>query len=147
MIYGEGLPSESFKRAEDLGAVDSDLDPLGLLINLYKLSERVLNTTIQGAIIKEMVRLVSMETKDGGRLVPSLRGVQEIYKSTTDGSPARRLVVDLYVAYAQPGTFENADDNPAFLRDVAESLLAKAASRQSPRDFRYRELNADDYLL
>ena len=79
--------------------------------------------------------------------MPSLYAISEVYKGTVYGSPARRLMVDMYLAYAQAGALTRARDNPAFVCDVAEALLEKAASRQSPDNFRFRDLDADDYLV
>jgi hypothetical protein len=146
-VHGEGLPSESIKHAEDVPDGSSDTHPNRLLIGLYILSERVLNTTLQNAVIKEILRLVSLTHTKSRRNVPSLHAISEIYKGTTDGSPVRRLMVDLYVTYAQQGAMIRAEDNPAFVRDVAEALLAKAVNRQSPNNFRFRDLDADDYLV
>lgn len=146
-MHGEGLPSQSIKRAEDIPYGSSDMHPNRLLVGLYSFSERVLSTTIQNAIIKEFLRFVTLTLYERKRNVPSLHAISEIYKGTTDGSPARRLMVDLYLAYAQPGALANTDNNPAFVRDVAHALLEKAAYRTSPNEFRFRGLKVDDYMV
>jgi hypothetical protein len=70
-----------------------------LLADLYVLGERLLDETIRGAIIKEFICFTSLTDKSSKRYCPMRETVSIIYRGTTAGSPARRLMVDIHLAY------------------------------------------------
>lgn len=69
-----------------------------LLASLYVACERFLNTKAQATILAEILRLACTEDEDDMQWTPAAKSVAIIYGGTPDGSPARRLLVDLHVA-------------------------------------------------
>jgi hypothetical protein len=61
------------------------------------------------------------------RYFPGLREIDRLYQGTTTGSPARRLVVDLYCWFGSGSWMEekNGPVNSEFMRECMTALLGK----------------------
>lgn len=119
-----------------------------LLAELYVLSERLLDETIRGALIKEFVRLARLTDKNSKRYCPTREAVNIIYRGTTAASPARRLMVDLHVAYGTTKWFDSTCE-AGFVLDVAQRIYAKMESCGSHSDIstlRSSTLVASEYM-
>lgn len=93
------------------------------LSKLYVLGERVLDTELQHAVIREIVRLSSLKDKTGTRWFPIGPTVTRIYDGTPAGSPARRLMVDTHTSQGNQRWLD-CDNHPAFMTDLSKALLA-----------------------
>jgi hypothetical protein len=96
-VYGKGLPTRNTKNDCQKG------DVYDVLAELYGLGERLLDSTLRNAIVKEMVRF----TKLGGpgaeiQWFPESTAINTIYECTTAISPVRRLLGDLFVIKGKP---------------------------------------------
>jgi hypothetical protein len=92
-----------------------------LLVTLYVYGERFIDSTIQKAVIKELVRLIKTKDTNGERWQPSIDDVNIIYRGTPENSPARRLLVDLKVSEGREDGVSNHLEH-AFLVDVAKTF-------------------------
>jgi hypothetical protein len=108
-----------------------------LLAELYVLGECLQDHSIRTAVIESSVR--SWEHLHSITVPASI-----IYRGTTAGSPARRLVVDLFLAHGEGFKLDNTCEAD-FLLDVARAFCVKAETYAVPGSFRDRSLNAADY--
>jgi hypothetical protein len=132
-LYGKGLPTYSVKG-------ESDNESHRILAELYALGEGRLDSKIQNATLKEILRL----TKVGKRYYPDYPAIDIIYKSTTATSPTRRLLVEVYVSHGT-ATWIWTGMHPVFCQELAMALLTEVQSNTLP--FRFRDLIVDDYLV
>jgi hypothetical protein len=134
--YSKALPS-----ASDAGAInDCNFEIIRyyeLLAELYVLGERLQDQSIRTAVIDSIVG----SWKDNF-LITGPANI--IYCGTTAGSPARRLMVDLFLAYGAECELHHRCEAD-FLIDVARAFCSKAAKRIDPTSFREHRLNAADY--
>jgi hypothetical protein len=132
-LYGKGLPTYSTKS-------ESDSESHCILAELYVLGERRMYSKIQNATLNEILRL----TRVGKRYYPDFPAIDIIYKSTTATSPARRLLVDLYVSHGT-ATLIWTGMHPVFCQELAMALLTEVQSNTFL--FRFRELIIDEHLV
>lgn len=138
--YGGTLPSD--------GVLETKAIRFGTLFKLYAFGERVLNTPIRNAILKETVRLSQLKNHRGAHIGPSDHAIRIIYESTVAGSPARRLLVDIHVCYGKEEWLENLDSIYfEHVAGVAKELTKRAQTRVAPSAFRQKPLKAEDYLM
>jgi hypothetical protein len=67
----------------------------GHLARLYVLGEKLVDAKFQEAVLKELIKNVRELEK-----YPSTETIKIIYNGTTEGSPARHLLVDFYACRA-----------------------------------------------
>lgn len=111
-----------------------------LLASLYVSCERYLNKRLQVAIITEILRLASTNDKEGKHWIPTEESVRIIYHGTPEGSPARRLLVDLHIAYGEKGWFFYKSLN-AFQSDMLVDMHIKVQRLH----LRVQDLKVKDY--
>jgi hypothetical protein len=122
--YSKCLPTDIFS-ADFMGTFPEESDEYyQLLAELYVRGERLLDETIRGAIIKEFIRLTSLTDKSSQRYCPMKEAVSIIYRGTTAGSPARRLTVDIHLAYGTTKWLDSTCE-ASFVLDVAQRFYAK----------------------
>lgn len=116
-----------------------------LLAQLYVSGERFLNRRIQTAVIKEIFRLTLKHDSKRVCWYPTGEVVNIIYRGTPEGSPARRLLVDLH---ANMGTKEWMDHNleAGFAIDVAKALYTKIQANPSVKGHLTERLTLEKYL-
>lgn len=142
--YGSGLPTATVKAMPGGGLED------GLwtsLVKLYILGERLLDTSLRNAVIKEIARLSSLVSGKGVRYFMSPSTSSMCYDGTPTGSPLRRMVVDRYISAGQQVWIGHGEDHPVFLAELSQALLAKVAARQPYAEFVKIHLKAEDYLI
>lgn len=146
--YSKCLPTDIF-TADFLGTFPEESDEYyQLLADLYTLGERLLDETICGAITKEFIRLTSPTSKSAKRYCPMKEAVSIIYRGTTAGSPARRLMVDIHLAYGTTKWLASTCE-AGFVLDVAQGFYAKfdqCSTQHSISQMRSITLQASDYI-
>lgn len=140
-VYEQKLPTQSMAAGDEVRVNK----PWSTLAELYLLGERVMDTKVQHAVVKELLRLCYLKDSKGGRWFPTRGTVTRIYDDTPAGSPARRPMVDLRVSNANENWL-NFDNHPEFLADRSKVLLEKVSIPAASRsfDFRMRILVAED---
>lgn len=139
--YGQKLPTDNTRDDCQCGEVYS------VLTELYVLGERMLDSTIRNAIIKEILRFTTLQTEDGQEIYPGDIAICTIYDGTCESSPVRRLLVDLCVA---AGSFQWLADttHPVYLLELGQALLKEVTKMGGTAgSSRSCVLTADDYLL
>jgi len=133
--YGSDLPTTTLKTIPVGGPGHK---PWELLARLYVLGERLLNTPLCNAVIKEMVLLASLadDNHDNYFMPTSVSNI--CYDGTPTGSNLRRLIVDKHIFECEQDWINDQHDHPAFLAELSQALLAKVAARQP---------YAEDYLI
>jgi hypothetical protein len=143
-VCEEGLPT---KYTTTYDALDAYEDAYSHLFELYTLGERVLDAEVQRAVVTETLWLSSLESSDGERWLPDDRAISVIYQGTPVDSPARRMLVDLQVSYGLAHSLESDTCDPTYLGDVARAFNQRVQFSEQTDDFRFHELNVDDYLV
>jgi hypothetical protein len=116
--YGKGLPTDSTINNSHNGKV------YDMLADLYALGERLQDDNIRNVIIDEVVRFSRLFSRESGRHFPLNYAVTTIYESTTVGSPARRLLVELFVTNGEEKWVREITQ-PEFLCDLATAAVAE----------------------
>jgi hypothetical protein len=89
------------------------------LADLYTLGVRLLDDAVRNAVNKQFLQLQKIL-----EVGPGEDSIDIIYKGTSEGDPARRLMVDIYLSWADRDCLDKEAD-PAFLFDVAQALFQK----------------------
>jgi hypothetical protein len=139
-LYGRGLPTDS--------VADSycGVEVYDVLTELFALGERVMDSAIRNAVIKEIVRLIKVLS-----FYPSDAAINNIYNATTASSPARRMLVDYHVCDGNT-TWMGPGLHPDFYRELAVALMTEIQSSSLPCRLRglmggFQGMRADDYLV
>ena len=128
-LYGKGLPTDNTRYNSRNGKV------YNVLADLYALGERLQDDTIRNEVIDEIVRFSKVSDRDTGRHYPLDYAVTTIYESTTAGSQARRLLVELFVTNGE-AKWVREISQPEFLCDLATASIAELHSSGLPCRFR-----------
>lgn len=143
-VFGKRLPSTAVKTAKHLqnsAAYDE-------IFELYALGERMLDGLIRNAVVKETLRLVGLVGIEGHGFLPSRDCIKLVYKETSARSAARRLIVDLHVAYGLSESLENEDVLPEYMGDFAKAYSKKIENDERlRRNFSRVFLKVEDYLV
>lgn len=143
--YSQKLPTDRVMAVRSTGSPEGTWTTLA---NIYVLGERMLDQSVQQAVIKEFIRLPKLAceaNKNNKSWSPNTEAISLIYDGTTAGSPARRLVVDYHVARGYE-SWLGSHCHPTFLLDLAKALQNKIITGASSSSFRSVALAADDYL-
>ena len=89
------------------------------LADLYTVGVRLLDDAVRNAVNKQILQLHKIL-----EVGPGEDSIDIIYKGTSEGDPARRLMVDIYLSWADRDCLDKEAD-PAFLFDVAQALFQK----------------------
>lgn len=119
-VYRDRLPTHSHYPVDQAGAVYLSL------AKLYVFGERVLDVAIRNAIVEDFIAFSSVINHGlpGYQYYPSAAAIDAIYEGTTEESPMRRLLVDLYARHGEREWL--AEEMPAaFCRDVARELMER----------------------
>lgn len=127
--YGKGLPTDSTRNNSRNGKV------YDVLAELYALGERLQDDHIRNVIIDEIVRFSRMSSRESGLHLPLDHAVTTIYESTTAESPARRLLVELFVTNGK-GKWVKEITQPEFLCDLATAALSEIHKGRLPCQYR-----------
>jgi hypothetical protein len=155
-LYSDELPTKGFTHKKDGDNMEAGFE---LLANLYVFGERRMDTKLRNAVAHEMLRIQSLPLANppgfGARIapcvpcvpcVPSTATVNIIYQSTPEGSPARRLMVDMLIAFGNK-TCHSSQVDRAFSFDVMEGFLGVLADKNRVVVDCRRVRQAKEYLI
>jgi hypothetical protein len=149
-LYSSELPTKCSTHMKDGDNMEAGFE---LFANLYVLGERRMDTKLRNAVAHEILRIQALSlvnTGDfGARMapcVPSTAAVNIIYQGTPERSPARRLMVDLVVAFGNKACHSSQVDR-AFSFDVMEGFLRVLADKTRVVIDCRRVRQAKDYLI
>lgn len=123
-VLGKGLPTDSTN-------LDARGEVYTTLTMLFAVGERVLDSGLRNAIIAEIIRFTTILVVGPTYVFPNALQINNIYNCTTSASPARRLMVDLFML-AGNTTWLVDTLHPAFLKDMAEALMLQVQTTELP---------------
>jgi hypothetical protein len=94
------------------------------LTELYTLAVRLLDDAVRNAVNKQILQIHRI-----WEIAPGEDSIDIIYKGTSEGDPARRLMAVIYLSWASGDCLDKEAD-PAFLFDVAQVLFRKVEEAQ-----------------
>lgn len=117
--------------ATELSELDEEEGPLGDLITLYLLADKLKDIITANLVISEIMRV-----SEEWRRVPNDDEVTLAYKSTTTGNPLRRMFRDYYIHEAWDILLEELEDGELPFQFVKDVLLEykRLAKSQTPHD-------------
>ena len=96
----------------------------GFIAELYLLGEKLLDRDFQDQAISVLISIVRDDLLPDGRFVPNVFVFSSIYDRTPEGSPARRLMLDLCVRFGgKRWDFKSPKVNRDFLADITTKLF------------------------
>lgn len=143
-VYSAVLPIHLFAQySRNTGAVNG----YELLAELYVLGERMLDSSIREAVLKQMVQLGNSSWIYSAAWAPPTKSINTIYTGTTAGSPARRLLVDLNVSFGRTD-WNTADADHEFLFDLTQAMITSIqACRGDMSLWREKDLKVENYVV
>lgn len=88
------------------------------LAELYVFGEKIMDVDFKNAVIGAIIRETRKPETDGHCYFPTGDVVDILYAGTSSGSPARKLMVDLFFYHGSPSWFDGHEYNGEFLNDV-----------------------------
>lgn len=144
-VYKGFLFSHSIQNGNDLKGANTQCE----LCQLYILGERVLDKILRNAIVKEQLRLMGLPDDNKCCWYPSWNSAKVVYEGTPAGSPMRRFAVDVLLTRGGAKWLDGKDlsDCSELLIDVIKEYANKATSGESPKNFWFKALKAEDYFV
>jgi hypothetical protein len=127
-------------------------DSLAVLSKLYVLGKRFLDKTFQIALLDKIIRVMNIDAfpSFGPNSMPTLAIVNVIYNGTTSTSPARRPLVDWYLAKAHHAEFLKPFSmfyEKEFLADLVTAFTDKTQPKLPSSGFQGILLRSGTYAL
>jgi hypothetical protein len=145
-VYCKCLPTDIVTPASKHDFVQNSDQHYQLLAKLYVLGERLLDRSVRGAAINEIIRLANIYDNAWTRHCPGKETVKTIYRGTPARSPARRLMVDCHVALGTGGFFDSTCE-AEFVLDVVQSMYHKMIASTTSKDRYSAVLHAPNYRV
>jgi len=102
------------------------------LAQCYVLGEKLLDVKFKNAIMDALVEVLENEQK-GTCILPGSWAIETIYEGTTEGSPARILLVAMWIGRAAPSCKVTLNKcHPEFIIDLAKGFLELDVAVTSP---------------
>lgn len=95
-----------------------------LLAELYVLGERMLDRNFQDELLRELVRFMKLPVQHVVDFGPPFTAMSVIYQGTTASSPARRLLVDIFLRHPVE-LYGISHLEKEFLADLAKASIKK----------------------
>lgn len=133
-VYHDNLFTEELKVKTTTSDTCFPGNPYEQFANLFVLGERLLDKSVQNAVVREIIRISNIEsTQDSSLTLPSIDIVTDMYNGTCKGSAGRRLLVDIYVATGDD-TWQYEGGSPEFLSDMGTALQKAITAQTEVRD-------------
>lgn len=107
--------------SEEQGEVEKVME-FSLLIGSFLFGEKVQNGDFKDAVIDALIHSVSKPDNKGNRRYPTEGTVDRAYQGTPEGSPLRRLLLDMHIIHGH-GKWVEGQTNVEFLAALAGRLL------------------------
>jgi hypothetical protein len=100
-----------------------------LLIGGFVFGEKIQDGNFKDAVLDALVHTVTTPNEKGVCWYPTKSWVDQAYMGTPEGSPIRRLLVDMYTYHGKADWLDG-QKNVDFLADLAGCLLTKRRNNQ-----------------
>jgi hypothetical protein len=125
-IYGGRIFSRPSERESEIN--DKPIyNETSLLVEGFIFGEKIQDGDFKDAIIDAMILSINTLGKDDKHWYPSGPAVDRAYEGTPEGSPLRKLMVDIHVNHGSRKWLE-AVTNIDFVKDLAEDLYVDRES-------------------
>lgn len=134
-VYGGKIYSQIYSQTapEDEGG-DEEADERGetelnLLLDGFVFGEKVQDRGFRDAIVDALIHSVATPDANGVCWFPTNGSVDRLYKGTPEGSPMRRLLVDLHVFRGSSKWLEGDQNNAEFTVELARRLIDREGTQ------------------
>jgi hypothetical protein len=117
---------------EEVGADEEECkneSAFDLLIGGFVFGEKIQDGNFKDAVLDALVHTVTTPNEKGVCWYPTKSWVDQAYMGTPEGSPIRRLLVDMYTYHGKADWLDG-QKNVNFLADLAGCLLTKRRNEQ-----------------
>lgn len=135
-LYGRKIFS---RPTEAEGNEDSSYGELSLLVDAFVFGEKVQDGDFKDAVIDAVIASINVRDKTGECWYPCGSTVDRAYEGTPDGSPLRRLMVDIHVHHGGRQWLDGVT-SVDFLKDLAGDLYIDrdTSMRSNPTNSRLK---------
>ena len=129
---------------QDMGDTGGNREEIDLLIEAFVLGEKLQDQECRDAVVDCLVDAVDTPDGQDKRWYPTPGAIDRAYRGTPEGSPLRRLLVDMYFFRGCPEWLDEAS-NAEFLRDLARAFLQDRESFATRADHTTAQLAGCSY--
>lgn len=115
---------------------------LDLLVDCYIFGEKVQDDNFKDAVLDALLACIDTKDEEGSRWFPTGHSVQRAYEQTPQGSPLRKLLVDMYNQSGRSDWIKE-DNSVEFLADLAREMFD---TRSRPLGTNLTDWNADSCM-
>ena len=121
-LYVQWLYRERIFSSQDMTDTGGNREEIDLLIEAFVLGEKLQDQNFKDAVIDSLVHAVDTPDGQDTRWYPRSAAIDRAYRGTPEGSPLRKLLVDMHFFHGRPDWLDTAT-NTDFLRDLAKEFL------------------------
>ena len=115
-----------------------------MLTGAFVFGEKVQDGDFKDAVVDALIHTVAAPDEKGVRYYPTAQSVNRAYIGTPEGSPIRRLLVDMYTFHGRKDWLEG-QRNVDFLADLAGCLLRDRSEHSQALDSTTPEVSGCQY--
>lgn len=112
-----------------------------VLAKSYAWAEKLLDKELKDRLLDAMVTTCRERDEKGLRNFPGTDAISIIYAATTESSPARRMMVDMYVSHGAESWTVSVEHGIELLVDVTKALLPECTISDGKKHNKYSEID------
>lgn len=112
---------------QEMGDTGGNREEIGLLIEAFVLGEKLQDQAFRDAVVDCLIDAVDTPDGQDKQWYPSPGAIDRAYRGTPEGSPLRRLLVDMYFFHGRREWLDEAT-HADFLKDLAGEFLQDRGS-------------------
>ena len=144
----KGEKEDKEEEEEEGGEEEQEEDKSGhefdVLTGAFVFGEKVQDGDFKDAVVDALIHTVVAPDEKGVRYYPTAQSVNRAYIGTPEGSPIRRLFVDMYTFHGRQDWLEG-QKNVDFLADLAGCLLRDRSEHSQTLDSTTPEVSGCQY--
>lgn len=115
---------------------------LDLLVDCYIFGAKVQDDNFKDAVLDALLAFINTKDEEGSQWFPTGHSVQRAYEKTPQGSPLRKLLVDMH-NQSRRSNWIKEDNSMEFLTDLAREMFD---TRSRPSGRKLTDWNADSCM-
>jgi hypothetical protein len=131
-LYVQWIYRNRIFSFQDAGDTGGNLEEVKLLVEAFVLGEKLQDQDFRDAVLDSLIHAVDTPDGQDVRWYPTATTIDRAYKGTPEGSPLRKLLVDMHFFHGRR-EWLNGAVNIDFLRDLARDLLDDRGNSFSPK--------------
>lgn len=132
------------KKEEEGEEEGKDGHEFDVLTGAFVFGEKVQDGDFKDAVVDALIHTVAAPDEKGVRWYPTAQSVDRAYTGTPEGSPIRRLLVDMYTFHGRKDWLDG-QKNVDFLADLAGCLLRDKSEHSQVLDSTTPEASGCQY--